>query len=494
MIARMKRGHRARASAAGLACLVAGFAGCDEGGPGYQNPPDAGTNLITVRLVDTYHSAAGDEDVAERTLPQAQGPRAWVQQGDAPPRYVEYGVDQGEGIYQLHFPEGRAYAGCRDNVVVDAEGTIDFGSSYVGRADAEYAASGTVLRLSGDGLAPWRATDDVLVVAPNASGFGFAFSGAGLPALDGTVITALDLDWTYEGLVDATRGDELWALQESYDVLDDVHSFWHLPRVLHLTDVVQSNGGVTQVQGSFVTPPLEDLSVDVRFARFAAALPAGADDAFVEGRLRVVSRRFGREGATDVFDEIASLYSYPVEDGVVSMSYENPYPAEWPEDVEVSALGGRRFLLAGTTMPLLAEARVRVVLPRADAASGPLVPLVGPPLHLRVDGRDASADLTGISDGAEISWDAPSLGAPAGYVVELMRLDPYEGYTFDWRVVRFFSVSRSFRIVPGILQAGKTYYLRVTALAGADLDLVHAPLVLRGRYGAADALSATLTL
>jgi hypothetical protein len=488
-----KRGTLA-ALALALAALASG-AGCpspDNGGPPLMYPADAGTNVVTLTTIDTFQSARGDEDVAEPKLDQNIGPRAYVlRDGDESPRLVEYGSGA-DGSYALHLPDAKlGYAAYRDAVVVGASGSIDFGEDIVGRADVRFADPGSTIHVSGDGVLPWRGSDWIVAAAFNSFGYAFVFSPSDLPAVGATALDDVPLDWSYGGLLSPSHGDELFVMQMRFDQHADGSELVHYPSVLRASDLVQGSGATT-LHGSFAAATPATLHLDARFADFAEALREDHLLA-VYGHVDVEPRPFGKGDLNDLYETTAQLYRPDDANAVVDLDYENPFPAEWPEIVAVSARSSRSFLLPGTTDALAASIDTGVALARADAEAGAHAPTLGAPRNVKLDGRSAYDDLTAVGDAPVISWDAPALGTPDGYRVEVLALRPYDTFTFDEAVVTYYTTRTSFQMLPGVLEAGKTYYLRVVAMSGEGVDVLHAPRKLPPTLAWAGALSGTFT-
>ncbi len=460
-------------------------------GPGYRDAPDAGRTVVMATTIDRYHSAAGDEDVVLAPLPQAEAPRAWVRKADGSFAMVEYGGESRPGVYPLHFPDGQMYVAYRAQFVVGALGDVDFGRSHVGRADATLADPDTFLSLSGDGLLPWWfGVDALLFVCPNAGAMQLEYASPGLPRTNETALAGFDLSWHQSGLVSAAHGDEAWVLQQRISRDDNVY-YAHYPRAMHLTGIEQGDGAVTPVSGTFVEGVRASLDVDLRLAAFAVAGRAGTPTlTFDLPQAWVKLRRFGQNDAADSFDDVVDIFGFDsASDQSLSFDYQNPYPPEWPEVLEVSLAALAGYRLDGSFDSLAGVAVVRLVVPLAAAEAAPVVPRVGPPRRLRLDGAAALTGLSTVAETPLVEWDAPALGSADGYIVELMRLEQHDGLTFDTSVARFYTVATSVQLVPGLIEPGTVYFLRVTALSGEGVDVLHAPNRVSGSYGSADALT-----
>jgi hypothetical protein len=97
----------------------------------------------------------------------------------------------------------------------------------------------------------------------------------------------------------------------------------------------------------------------------------------------------------------------------------------------------------------------------------PLGPRVSPVGALRIGGRSAWDNPTGVGPAPEVSWEAPTIGTPSVYLIEINRLGP-PGQEGSTRVALIETTATHVTIPPDLLQAGAYHYLTVFALDGVD--------------------------
>ena len=112
----------------------------------------------------------------------------------------------------------------------------------------------------------------------------------------------------------------------------------------------------------------------------------------------------------------------------------------------------------------------------AKVSGRPIVPVVSPPLAVRVNGQDARGTLTSVGLTPEVSWSPPALGAPTSYDVHIFRVSPTDtGATQQQHVLSLVTKQSPAVIPPGILQPGSAYYVQVKARLTPGQDVERAP-------------------
>jgi hypothetical protein len=140
-------------------------------------------------------------------------------------------------------------------------------------------------------------------------------------------------------------------------------------------------------------------------------------------------------------------------------SYANPFPAAWPLMATlVTYFELPPYIPPGGVEPTLRETVVSVTMPAAELAQARVGPRLGPPRNLRIGGKSAYADLSGVGLSPTVEWDPPALGTAAGYWVSIVRADV--DYDFSGGVG---TQDTSVKIPPGILKEGVRYFIQVGA-------------------------------
>ena len=100
----------------------------------------------------------------------------------------------------------------------------------------------------------------------------------------------------------------------------------------------------------------------------------------------------------------------------------------------------------------------------AGAVAGPIGPAIGTPRSPLVAAKNAFAPQSGVGRQPLLAWTAPSLGTPTEYIVTLRRLDTVGGATVftDVLEAKIFGAT-SFRVPPGMLAMGSSYFATISA-------------------------------
>jgi hypothetical protein len=161
-------------------------------------------------------------------------------------------------------------------------------------------------------------------------------------------------------------------------------------------------------------------------------------------------------------------------------------PSHWNEWRSVRFAAEVSYLATGATLPW----RETSVVERRDALpanTGPFAPAVTPVGSPQIGGASAFDDRAGVGETPVLSWSAPSVGTPTGYVVEVYRLDAAGSATSRTLALRYGTSRQAVTIPPGILQSGATYFARITALVST------APITAPYRGASLMAQASTLT-
>jgi hypothetical protein len=254
---------------------------------------------------------------------------------------------------------------------------------------------------------------------------------------------------------------------------------------LHFTGIEQRAGESTSGQG-VLHATTQHLVVDARLADFVAATGL-VPSLYTSAILAIASRPFGKPD--DAVDEPWSLSSssllivssQQLTSHVLSIDYHDPYPSAWPRALAAGVVDRIEIPVGGNPFAMDVQVQLRTVVPLAEAQSGPIVPIVGPPRHVEAEARPG---------GLQVAWDPPELGHADGYIVSLFGIA--DELAEQREVARYYTVATSLVMIPETLDPVLHGVVRVTAVSGEDIDLLHAPHRRGFRYGTADAISAPI--
>ncbi|MFT3837144.1 MAG: hypothetical protein QM723_09120 [Myxococcaceae bacterium] len=163
----------------------------------------------------------------------------------------------------------------------------------------------------------------------------------------------------------------------------------------------------------------------------------------------------------------------PLADMPLSFGYSDIFPADWVRFVSWSYIFRHPSLLPGTTSGRsngsITEQRPLAAMPAS------LSTRLSPPTQFTVDGQSAAPAQTLARLTPRLEWSAPTLGTPNGYQGRIQRLEVNNSVTDRTTVVLFRTPFTHFQVPPGVLSSGGTYMVRLSAIYGPTLDLVHSP-------------------
>jgi hypothetical protein len=388
------------------------------------------------------------------------------------------------GVYLLHFAGTLAYG---NYYVETTQPTLDFGRDQAGRPDQNLVANtSTLVTFDSSGLEPWTPSSDTLEFACGNAGVALAVASSAF-GLDDLAVGATTgtsvIDWKAQPLVDPTKGDAAWLYQLATRTAGAT-SYRSVTRAAKL-------GGFTVADGSPLTvaPALAVVSssgsVQLTWATTSfEALAVKANPRYAVGAHYL---------SVDAVQVPASSARYTPASAHVPLLALSVQPGT--ADLELGALAYGRFLgapwrdVVSTRFDMHADYRAAGATNAATSyigiyqqdplpLAGPLAPRLGPPLRPLVAGLDATLPQTGVTTTAELSWLAPSAGAPDFYAIAIneVSLDADGKSTDVATIANFLTASPRILVPPGVLVDGHAYFAVIAALKTPDVSYDSAPL------------------
>jgi hypothetical protein len=381
------------------------------------------------------------------------------------------------GDYVLcHRPLGDVVT-CLDGASDD----VDLGYDVLGRADQSPAARSTAVTLAFTGMHAWNPLlDKIEITSSGANVWDEVTAGSTLRG--GEVAATLVEDWNLgngvrEPMNLLGAADVLFAHQlsvRSFYTGHDIHFY------VAATHAAPAPAGISLADGkaASIATALQPLAlsrtVDVDWdpAAFEAYQPALGPPArtalgATPHRFTVAANAFSLVYPSPAAAGTPDLVSMTLPAGAAratgSVWYGRFLPSQWNEWQGVSLAAEVSYLAPGASRPWIESSEIerRDALP---ASAGAFAPAVTPATAPQIGGVDAFQDRMGVGETPVLSWSAPSKGSPTGYVVEVCRLDAKGGATTRTSVLRYNTPRHSIRLPPGVLEAGATYFARITAL------------------------------
>ena len=173
------------------------------------------------------------------------------------------------------------------------------------------------------------------------------------------------------------------------------------------------------------------------------------------------------------------------------LSYGDPFPAEWQrlfqycQETQVS-LPRPNSTVTDTFM--LADVQTTAV------PAGPVTPILGPVQNPTINGASIFQTATLNTTSVNLSWNAPAMGQPYGYYVEVFELGTLtNGGTVEYIPVGQFGTAKTSMQVP-FLSAGNTYVFLIMSEADGMANMETSPLRAKIPRGEASVVSAPVMI
>ncbi|MFT3840232.1 MAG: hypothetical protein QM723_24810 [Myxococcaceae bacterium] len=283
-------------------------------------------------------------------------------------------------------------------------------------------------------------------------------------------------------LPDGTAGDVTFVAQRiarTYDAgiadagLIAYHSTSGFAQLsaLSLTD----DGGLVSVTLS--APPESTLNVQVSLSDYLAHQADVNPMATVQGFELNVYPSPDAPGMPKLWvgysGTVLDFFSTNVPAEPLSLVYADGYPADWQRMVGYDVVYSVPVALPMTTGVSSAFVGDTVPLSQLPAT---LKPRLSPVTALKVDGADAFAGGDVQSLNPTLSWSAPAVGTPSGYLVSVYKLVGAGNTTRRFQAGTIATTNTQVKIPPGIVSPQGMYVFRVTAELCPGIDLVKHPL------------------
>jgi hypothetical protein len=318
--------------------------------------------------------------------------------------------------------------------------------------------------LKASGLSPWQEGDALEAFSAGAGSLEINFFGAQFPQ---TGDTSLQLTTDAENFynahaIDGSKGDKLVVAHMSGRAAD-AFGYESVSQTFTPPAFTQADGQPMTVEGTFQDVEQQHLMVSWDQPAFAAlASQVNPDAQLISLDLSLYAEAGGTHSTWPnpdlIFGSVDATMTPPQQQSL-DLTYGNPYSATWPlylcmnGSFATKAIANWSFSVSTCTK-------------LANAGAKPVSPVVGPPRNLQVNGKPAGAAMSGTGDSPVIHWDAPSLGTPAAYGVDILQKDE----TGDFNYITDITTSgTSVTVPPGIIQPGLPYFILLDANSKRNL-------------------------
>lgn len=429
----------------------------------------AESNKLTPRAIDLSSATL------EALVPNGDGYSVIAGTGSSNGSFSISGLSSGAPYY-LHYYNPSDLSS--HQYVLSSAANVDLGEYSGQRSSVVTGSSGTSLIWDDVGVIDaWSSSDQLLYYS---SDVGLYIAGS-TPAQGATT---LKLSQSFVGapLSSSARGDTLWVMQLHEVALSGSEVMQTLSRALALPAFDLNNATATTVSGtvaSFSVPSMQAASLDFRRSQFAAfqdsARPAGQSQS-ANYSLYISAILGGDSLSYGFYTNSADLLAYSstaTSDVIIAgSSFGNPFPSSY------GLIGDARAnFFASYTVPGASSA-VSIAATFGHTASldsfmiAPITPQLGPVQDLQINGQSAYTTTAAVGTQPILSWSAPQLGTPSGYMISVHRLSIRSGTTRTMQTMVAQIQTTETRVVmpPGLLSSGEYYVFRVSSFARPGYD------------------------
>ncbi|WP_263452039.1 PKD domain-containing protein [Hyalangium gracile] len=409
---------------------------------------------------------------------------AWVPTADGLSYSWRPGSGQSNGSFTIPNVESTPYLLKFGNAYLWATSrSLDLSRAELGRPDVESEPTGTQLAVQISGLAPWQDTDDLEFHSPSTGIGYFSAWDCAAPVFeapqmgDTSFVGSMDYVTSMRNCgspparIDPNRGDVFYASQ----MVSRTDPVGMQIRELRRSFQTNTLNGATSEDGSLLLSgtleplPTTTQPVDYRASSFEALSMAAHPTATAYDTLLYIGTLpgHGQYGEYAGWPDLAGARSVAGQGDLVPMfTYGNPYPATWPRFVTAQTSSRVSYSVeredGSTTTP---RAFSVFTFAQEPLSSQPVIPRVGPPRELRINGVVATGNLANVGLAPLVSWTPPSLGVPTSYSLRLYELViTSSGGTNRLQLTNLTTTQTQLRLPPGLVVQGKSYYLQVTAI------------------------------
>jgi hypothetical protein len=400
---------------------------------------------------------------------------------------------------------------------------LDLSYTSLGRPFTEQEPAGTRLAFEIDGLEPWQSSDDLQLHSTGAGiGYftkscatGFPSPGDGGTTLRGSIDYGSSLKncGNVAARIDPSQGDILQVTQHvSRKDLDALPTGLTLvearmgfqayglsgPSDGGTGDGGTGDGGTLVLKGMMRPLSTTTQGFHFRASEFEPLVLAAHPNAVLYNELVNLGTLpyFNDYGQYDGYPDLAlATNSNPGQgDFSVTFQYGNPYPSYWPKLVTTQATSLAPFSVGladgGTSRTAWYSAAVYSQTSVWEGTVQPLLPMVGPPRDVRINGAEAMGGTTvsGVGTSPVVSWVPPATGSATRYQARLYEIYPTSTGATSRTLVGYYSTTDTQLRLPNLV-AGKTYFVLLYALSMPGTDL-EKPFMYKADYHFATVFSA----
>lgn len=373
--------------------------------------------------------------------------------------------------------------------------TVDLDQAEVGRP-GQATVTGTNLTINATGLSGWATYDEVALAVTNngARVDDLTKVGATKPA-NGATTASFVISYTGP-LIEAAQGDVVRLYQNRVFATPVPNQV--AVSAAAVNGLTQINGTPSTVNAVFSPLAMTTVDLDLKVSQFEAWKSDVNPQATVSSSQFVVYGAPAAAAMHGLPGSTPTLLFVPVDPGSADVtgtfSFGNPFPSTSTLVTSRVTAFAVPFTAPGASSPLKHSSLLASITPLAFHPSTSL-PTISPPRQLKVNGQALTAPLSGVGQSPVVTWVPPALGTPDRYVLSVLRLVNNGGASAEQLVatIRCKGTVTRVAIPPGVLAAGSSYLLALTASVNGGVDVDQHPFELAAIFDTAEAVAGPIT-
>jgi hypothetical protein len=366
---------------------------------------------------------------------------------------------------------------------------LDLSTDKLGRHDVA-GVTAAKLSFNMSNLESWSTGDVLMAFAPNIGYAQFLSFTSGGPSNGSTTMTG-EVAWNgYK--VDAARQDALQIVQLSEHTTSGGLAYLSLDRTFNVPTFTMGDNSTNNVLGAFFPPQLNGvLSLSVDAASFDTHRLAANPNT----SLRTIAGNAYAAASPDVIAS-PSLISFVRDSSTAStlafgsLAYGDPFEATWSRFVKIQQAFQVPYTWNGVQG--VYSAMMTRTMTKTEAQAGTITAQLSPAKNPKLNGVDAFT-ATNISPVPVVSWEAPVLGTPTDYEVQVYEVQ-VSGQALKFiSTLRLTTKQTSVRIPAGYLLGQRQYMFVIRARIRDTIDMYTTPLRAGTTSSSADVLTALVT-
>lgn len=427
----------------------------------------------------TYHDAVNTTvqamDLSTRTI-QALVPNASGGFDTYP------GQGHSDGTFSIpNVPSGFYLLQFGLNYLWTDSSNVNWTTSVYGRSDVAYPfTTPTNVSYTLSNLDAWQTRDSLEWDVPNQGvAFPLPLTAAPdvthVPAVGDVALAGYTVDFAGASfnapLLDATKNDQAYLDQLSGKLTPGGTPYIALTKVFPAPATTMTDATATAFNGGFIDlPQSSTVRGNLQLSSFGAYASAVNPSAVVSENFLGLfaypqSPSFGVSQDAFTLLEYDNFSSSTADVDLGDLGYGNPYPAAWTPVAEAYMGFTVNYLAPGATNPYPLELGMFAINSTLPTATSPMKAAMSPVRNPLINGKSLFTTNVAVGSMPTLSWTAPALGSPTGYLVRCYELSAVGANSQIAIVGQFRTAAKTLTMPPSLLQTGHFYIFTISAIS-----------------------------